>query len=203
MMTEQITKLLQEAENGDLEAKNLLFERVYSDLKLMAVQCLQREQPDNTLQPSALVNEVYLRLFPGRDSGDGSTTTPRQWKGRRQFFAVAANAMRQIMVDSARRKSRAKQGVDLQRVPFDPERIAIPEMAGQLLELDEALSALEVVEPLVAEVVHLRFFAGLTLREVAEELDIGRRTADGYWAYAKAWLMAEIKNSQTVEKRAS
>lgn len=203
MMTEQITKLLREAENGDLEAKNLLFERVYSDLKLMAVHWLQKEQPGNTLQPSALVNEVYLRLFPGRDSDDKSSTASRQWKGRRQFFGVAANAMRQIMVDSARRKSRAKRGADLQRVPLDPERIAIPEMAGQLLELDEALSVLEVADPLVAEVVHLRFFAGLTLREVADELDIGRRTVDGYWAYAKAWLMAEIKDSQTMEKRAS
>ncbi|TWU06063.1 ECF-type sigma factor [Stieleria varia] len=200
-MAEQITELLHAAELGDPEAKNRLFERVYADLRAMASQWLAREKSGNTLQPSALVNEVYLRVFrradTDRDTEKDSerSSSPRQWEGRRHFFAAAANAMRQILVDAARRKTRVKRGGDISRILIDPNEISAPEMAGQLIALDDAMTALETAEPQIAELVRLRFFAGLTLREAAEELGIGRRTADGYWAYAKAWLLAEMTDA--------
>ena len=190
-MAEHITVLLRAAERGDPDAKNLLFERVYDDLRGIATQWLAREKSGNTLQPSALVNEAYLRIFRPADS-DALPAKERRWEGRRHFFAAAANAMRQILVDAARRKTRIKRGGDFSRLLIDPDEISAPEMAGQLIALDEAMRALEIAEPTIAEVVRLRFFAGLTMREVADELGIGRRTADGYWAYAKAWLLAEI-----------
>ena len=117
-MTEQITKLLHAAEGGDLEAQNRLFERVYADLRTMASQWLAREKAGHTLQPSALVNEVYLRIFRRARTDDDA---PRRWEGRRHFFAAAANAMRQILVDAARRKTRVKRGGDFSRIatPID------------------------------------------------------------------------------------
>ncbi len=201
-MTEKITILLREAEQGNVDAKNQLFETVYKDLKTMAAHWLRDQKPEDTLQASALVSEVYLRLFPDGQKSHRNLEL-REWKGRRQFFGVAASAMRQILVDSAQRKKRAKRGPSFQRVLVDPNQICATQMASHLLALDEAMSILEKTEPLIAEVVKLRFFAGLTLREVADQLEIGRRTADGYWAYAKAWLMAEINDTHEVDKQAS
>ena len=202
MTTDRITVLLKEAEQGNAEARNRLFDEVYNDLKAIAAEWLQDQGAGDTFQPSALVHEVYLRLFPTVKL-DGQDTQPRQWTGREQFFGVAASTMHQVLANSDRRKSRAKRGPDLQRILVDPNQISAPKTKGQLLALEEAMAVLQTTEPLVAEVVRLRFFAGLTLREVADELGIGRRTADGYWAYAKAWLIAEIDDANGLDKRAS
>ena len=203
MTTDKITLLLRAAEQGDLNAKNLFFDSVYDDLCEMAQRLLARENADNTLHPSALVHEVYLRLIqlPSRSEVTDSETngnasegqTP--WEGNQLFFSAAANAMRQILVDAARRKTRAKRGGGFCRVLIEPDNISAPELTGQLLAISDAMSALESLEPRMAEVVRLRFYAGMTLREVAETMGIGRRTADGYWAYAKAWLTAEMSDT--------
>lgn len=185
-----ITTLLQASERGEPGAARELFERIYDDLKKLAAQRMAREGPGHTLQPTALVNEVYLRLL-NRPDEDAPAAASR-WDGRRHFFAAAAEAMRRILVESARRKSRQKHGGEFRRAALDPDQIGAPELADEVLRLDEALVRFAAVEPKMAELVGLRFFGGLTLREAAEQLGIARRTADAHWAYARAWLLAEI-----------
>ncbi len=202
MTTKQITFLLRAAEQGALDAKRLFFASVYDELCRMAAALLAREKTDPMLHPRALVHEVFLQLL--HCTGNDLPESPALWGDRQAFFNAAANSMRQILIDTARRKSRVKRGGDFCRVLIDLDMISMPETTGQLLALDEALSALETLEPKMAQVVRLRFFSGMTLGEVADQMDIGRRTADGYWAYAKAWLMAEISDAQQhVQNRAS
>src|SRR5262249_34093077 len=157
---------------------------VYDELRKLAAQRLAQEKPGHTLQATALVHEAYLRLVGG-DPG-------RPWDNRGHFFAAAAEAMRRILVENARRKRGLKPGGDLQRQPLDPDGIAAPEVADDLLALDEALTRLAETEPRVAELVKLRYFTGLTVPQAAAQLQISPRTADAWWSYAKAWFQAAL-----------
>lgn len=191
-----ITRLLAAVARGDKDAEARLFAVVYNDLRSLAAQQLARESPDHTLQPTALVHEVYLRLLNGSESGpqpDGPS-----WENRVHFFATAAQAMRRILIESARSKSRLKRGGGRLREPLDPDQIAAPELADELLALDAALNKLAEVRPKVAELVTLRYFGGMTLKEAADSLGLAHRTADAHWAYARAWLLAEMQTQDAV-----
>lgn len=184
----EVSRLLDAAASGDRQAAADLLPLVYDEMRLLAARQLAHEAPGHTLQPTALVHEAYLHLV-------GPDDAPR-WGGRAQFLAAAAKAMRNILIDAARHKKRDKRGGNRAREPLDPERIAEPEVADQLLALHDALAALAIVQPAIAELVELRYFGGLTLREVADVLGIAPRTADTHWAYARAWLLAEITRGE-------
>lgn len=184
----EFSALLAAAGSGDPAAASGLFRLVYDDLKQLAAQFLAREGAGHTLQPTALVHEAYLRLMGG---GDAAVELPSDSRGH--FFTAAATAMRRILIESARRKSRQKHGGGHRRQQLDPETIAEPELADELLALDEALTKLAASEPAVAALVNLRYFGGLTLKEAAAALGIPPRTADSHWAYARAWLLAEVR----------
>jgi RNA polymerase sigma factor (TIGR02999 family) len=176
-----ITQVLNAIEQGDPDAAAQLLPLVYDELRRLAAQRLAGEGPGHTLQPTALVHEAYLKLV-GPD--------PQQpWKGRVHFFAAAAQAMRRILIDHARRKHRARRGGGMKRIELDDiERVAESGRADELLALDEALTQLAAADPRKAELVRLRYFAGLTLEQAAELLGISRATADRHWAFARAWL---------------
>ena len=157
---------------------------VYDELRRLAAQRLAREAPGQTLQATALVHEAYLRLV--------GVDPDRPWDGRGHFFAAAAEAMRRILVENARRRGRLKRGGDRSRVDLDAAQPAAPETDDDLLALDEALGRLAQKDPVKAELVQLRVFAGVTLAEAAEILGLSISSADRYWAYARAWLRVEI-----------
>ena len=181
-----VTLVLDAIAQGDPHAADQLLPLVYEELRRLAAQRLAQEKPGQTLQPTALVHEAYLRLV---GTGDGQS-----WNGRGHFFAAAAEAMRRILIENARRKQRLKHGGDrTQLLDFDPERIAAPEVSEDLLALDEALSRLAAADPQAAELVQLRYFGGLTLKQAAEVLGVSPRTADSWWAYARSWLLAELR----------
>ena len=181
-----VTHILLRMESGDLSAAGQLLPLVYEELRKLAAAKLAHEQPGQTLQATALVHEAYLRLVGGAQAG-------KAWDGRGHFFAAAAEAMRRILVDSARRKQRVRHGGELARGELDDELdIEAPEFREDLLALDAALDKLKQVDGTAAELVQLRYFAGLTLAEAAEMLDISSRSADRVWAYAKAWLHREM-----------
>jgi RNA polymerase sigma factor (TIGR02999 family) len=178
-----VTRILSEVEHGDPHAAQELLPLVYGELRKLAAQRLAQESPGQTLQATALVHEAYLRLV--------DVETAQHWNSRGHFFAAAAEAMRRILVDAARRKQRPKHGGDRRRIDLDE---ALP-AAGQeddLLALDEALGRLAAQEPVKAELVKLRYFAGLSLEEAAACLDISPATAKRYWAVARAWLFAAL-----------
>jgi RNA polymerase sigma factor (TIGR02999 family) len=179
-----VTRILNAIERGDAEATDQLLPLVYEELRLLAAQKLGHEAPGQTLQPTALVHEAYLRLV-----GDGG----QGWKSRGHFFGAAAEAMRRILVETARRKRRPKHGGEGHRVDIDDVDTPADQPAEDLLALDEALAKLSAQEPLKAELVKLRYFAGLTADQAAEALGISKATADRYWAYARAWLFDEIR----------
>ena len=182
-----LNRLLEAAASGDLQAGADLLPLVYDELRKLAAQRLAHEQPGQTLQPTALVHEAYIRLS-GADAGHA-------WTGRGHFFAAAAEAMRRILIDQARRKHRPKHGGDRERRPLD--ELAIPDnedRAADLLALDEALTALALEEPAKAQLVKLRYFAGLTLEEAAACLEISPATAKRHWALARAWLFAALSD---------
>jgi RNA polymerase sigma factor (TIGR02999 family) len=181
-----VTRLLDAAAAGDPHAAADLLPLVYDELRTLAAARMAAEAPGQTLQPTALVHEAYLRLVGPADE--------RWWDGRGHFFAAAAEAMRRILVESARRKRGPAHGGHLARHDLDPEHTAAPDRSDHLLALDEALDRLAAVEPRAAEVVKLRYFAGLTVAEVAAALGISPRTADADWAYARAWLVAAIRD---------
>ena len=183
LMTD-VTRILSAIEQGDPRAAEQLLPLVYHELRQLATQRLARENPGQTLQATALVHEAYLRLVGG-DPG-------QPWDNRGHFFAAAAEAMRRILVENARRKRGLKHGGDRRRQPLDPDCIAAPEAAEDLLALDEALTRLASMEPKVAELVKLRYFTGLTIPQAAAQLQISPRTADAWWAYAKAWFQAAL-----------
>ncbi len=185
------TQLLDAIGEGDPDAARKLFALVYADLKALAARQLDQEMLGHSLQPTALVHEAYLKLL-GRES-DGNSIAEIPWTSRGHFFGAAANAMRQILIEAARRRSRKKRGGGMRRATLEPDEIAAPELADDLLALDEAMTSLAKVEPKVAELVNLRYFGGLTLKEAASAMGIAPRTADSYWAYARAWLLAEIQ----------
>ncbi len=178
-----VTRILSAIEHGDPRAAEALLPLVYDELRKLAAQRLAQEKPGQTLQATALVHEAYLRLV-GQDEA-------RSWKGRGHFLAAAAQAMRRILVDNARRKGARKRGDGRQRQPLD--EVAAPEPDDELLALDEALQTLAATDPVKARLVELRYFAGLTGEQAAEVLGIAPATADRHWAYAKAWLRNEVR----------
>jgi RNA polymerase sigma factor (TIGR02999 family) len=183
----QITQILLAIEQGDSDAAEQLWPLVYDELRKLAAQKLAHERPGQTLQPTALVHEAYIRLV-----GDAVN---QHWEGRRHFFAAAAEAMRRILVENARRKHAAKYGGRFRRRELDPDQVYGPAASEDLLALDEALDRLSAAEPKVAELVKLRYFAGLAIPQAAATLGISPRTADRWWAYARAWLLGELQDT--------
>ncbi len=180
-----VTRILSAIEQGDPRAAEALLPLVYDELRKLAAQRLAQEKPGQTLQATALVHEAYLRLVGAQDPG---------WDGRGHFFAAAAEAMRRMLIDRARHKRRPKHGGDRCRVDLD-EAISIVEPKDDLLALDDALTRLAAHEPVKAELVKLRYFAGLSLDESASCLGISRATAKRYWAVARAWLYAALEET--------
>jgi RNA polymerase sigma factor (TIGR02999 family) len=179
-----VTQLLSAIESGDPRAAGALLRLVYDELRRLAAQRLTREAGDQTLEPTALVHEAYLRLV----GGDGEA----HWDGRGHFFAAAAEAMRRILVENARRKKRRKHGGGRRRVTLDEQQLASPLEPDWLLALDEALDRLARDDPAAAEVVKLHCFAGLALEQVGVCLGVSERTARRQWAYARAWLRCAL-----------
>jgi len=178
-----VTHMLQAIERGEAHTSAELLPLVYGELRRLAAHKLSQERPGQTLQATALVHEAWLRLA-GADC--------RKWEGQRHFFAAAAEAMRRILIENARRKQRQKRGGGWERVDVDDIQLAEPLPSNELLALDEALTELTRHDPPAAELVQLRFFAGLTQQQAADLLGISRRTADRTWAYARAWLFQRI-----------
>jgi RNA polymerase sigma factor (TIGR02999 family) len=183
----EVTQILHAISEGDPHAASQLLPLVYEELRKLAAQKLARETPGQTLQPTALVHEAYLRLV-GEDE-------EQHWDSRGHFFAAAAEAMRRILVEIARQKASLKRGGDRDRVDVVDSLLASPEPREDLVALDAALAKLAETDKQAAELVQLRYFAGLPIREVAEILGIAPRTADRLWAFARAWLHEEIKGS--------
>jgi RNA polymerase sigma factor (TIGR02999 family) len=180
-----VTQILSSLRQGDPRAAEQLLPLVYDELRKLAAQKLAHEAPGQTLQATALVHEAYLRLL-GADA-------EQSWDSRGHFFAAAAQAMRRILIDQARRKQSLRQGGDRKRQPLEHVEIAAPEPSLDVLALNDALERFEQVDALKANLVKLRYFTGLTIPQAAEVLGISRTTADRYWAYARAWLHAELK----------
>jgi RNA polymerase sigma factor (TIGR02999 family) len=179
-----VTRILSGIEQGCPQAADQLLPLVYADLRKLATQKLASEKPGQTLQATALVHEAYLRLV-----GPGDKP---QWEGRRHFFGAAAEAMRRILIEKARRKHGPKHGGQLQRIDADLDAIVADTAQIDILALDEALSRLAEESPVRAELVKLRFFAGLTMAEAAEMLGISLATAERYWVYCRTRLFAEL-----------
>jgi RNA polymerase sigma factor (TIGR02999 family) len=181
-----VTQILSAIREGDRKAFDELLPLVYRELRRLAAQKLRHEAPGQTIQATALVHEVYLRLVGPND---------RNWDSRGHFFAAAAEAMRRFLIDRARAKKRVKRGGEMQRLDLDQLDLTCPIPSEELLALDEALGRLRQRDPLKAELVQLRFFAGMTMEQAAEMLDISRATAERYWSFARAWLYREITSS--------
>lgn len=179
-----VTRILSAIEQGDPKASEGLLPLVYGELRRLAQQRLAQERPGQTLQATALVHEAYVRLV-GDQSADG-------WDSRGHFFAAAAEAMRRILIENTRRKRAERHGGRLGRCDLDAAEIAAPTPSEDLLALDEALSKLEAEDPTKAQLVKLRYFAGLTEEDAARVLGISRTTAQRHWRYAKAWLIREL-----------
>jgi RNA polymerase sigma factor (sigma-70 family) len=201
----EVTRLLVAIDRGDPSATDDLFPIVYDELRRLAAAKLARESPGQTLQATALVHEAYLRLLGGErhdrsESGDtpvesrapADRSESPAWQSRGHFFAAAAEAMRRILVEQARRKHRIKRGGDRVRVELEVAEIAVEPPSDDILALDEALAKLESEHKTKAEVVKLRYFAGLTIEDTAAALGISTPTVKRYWAYARAWLLREI-----------
>jgi RNA polymerase sigma factor (TIGR02999 family) len=182
-----VTQLLSAIAEGDPHAAGQLLPLVYAELRRVAAHRLSHEPPGQTLEPTALVHEAYLRLV----GGDPAV----HWDGRGHFFAAAAEAMRRILVENARRKKSLKHGGRLSRRDLDECRLAAPEPPEDLLALDEALNKLAAKDSRKAELVKLRYFAGLTMDETAGVLGISITTAERYWTYARAWLFEAMKDA--------
>ena len=179
----EVTRLLEAIERGTPQAAAELLPIVYDELRRLAAQQLLQERPGQTLDATALVHEAYLRLVGPAD--------PARWQNRGHFFAAAAQAMRRILVDQARRKKTVKHGGDLVRIPLE-DRHRILESPDALVALDEALERLALADPAKAELVKLRFFTNLTTKEAAAALNIAPATAERWWVYARAWLFADL-----------
>jgi RNA polymerase sigma factor (TIGR02999 family) len=184
-MTE-VTQILHQIERGEAVAAEKLLPLVYDELRRLAADRLEAERRGQTLQPTALVHEAYLRLVGKPD--------PPQWDGRGHFFAAAAEAMRRILVESARRKQRLKHGGGRKRLGWEDVGSLAEEQPGDLVDLDEALTRLAAEDPAKAELVKLRFFAGLTMPEIAQLTGISLATAERHWTYARTWLYAELND---------
>jgi len=183
-----VTRLLSAIDQGDPRAAEQLLPLVYDELRRLAARRLAQEKPGQTLDATALVHEAYVRLV--------DTDEDRRWNSRGHFFAAAAEAMRRILVESARRKGRLKHGRERKRVDLDSGCLVSAAPSLDLVALDEALSRLAETEPAKAELVKLRFFAGLTMPEAAAALSISLATAERYWTFAKSWLYAELADDE-------
>jgi RNA polymerase sigma factor (TIGR02999 family) len=182
-----VTRILSAIEQGDPHAAEQLLPLVYDELRQLAAQKLAQEKPGQTLQATALVHDAYLRLVDGNEV--------QHWDSRGHFFAAAAEAMRRILIDNARRKRRPKHGGDRRRLDLDAADSVAEAPADDLLALDEALTKLAAEEPIKAKLVKLRLFAGLSVPEAAKVLGLATRTAERYWTYARVWLYAELNDS--------
>ena len=184
VLMSDVTQILSQIESGDPSAAEQLLPLVYEELRKLAAAKLAHEKPGQTLQATALVHEAYLRLV--------DVEKAQQWDSRGHFFAAAAEAMRRILVENARRKQRIRHGGGRTRLDLDRLNVVGDEKPEDLLALDDALTELSAEEPTVAEVVKLRYFAGLTIQQAGEVLGISVRTANRHWAFAKAWLFQEM-----------
>jgi RNA polymerase sigma factor (TIGR02999 family) len=191
LVMSDVTRILDAIQAGDATAVDQLLPLVYDELHRLAAAKMAGERPDHTLSPTALVHEAYLRLVasPGRQSGEA------QFDNRCHFFAAAAEAMRRILIENARRKKRVRHGGLLQRQPLDVEQPVVA-VDGDLIALDEALRKFAVEHPVHARLVELRYFAGLTGEEAARLLGISASTADRHWVFARAWLRREMQGEQ-------
>ena len=184
----EVTRILNAINQGEPHAAEQLLPAVYDELRKLAAQRLANEKPGQTLQATALVHEAYLRLV--------DVDKVQHWNSRGHFFAAAAEAMRRILVDNARRKQRPKHGGQLQRVELDDGVRLTDDRAGEFLLLHVALEKLEAESPPKAQLVKLRYFAGLSHQEAAEAMGISRATADRHWAYAKVFLRCEMNDAE-------
>ncbi len=181
----EVTRILSAIEQSDPRAAEQLLPLVYDELRRLAAEKMAQEKPGQTLQATALVHEAYVRLV--------DVEKAQHWNSRGHFFAAAAEAMRRILVNRARDKNRVKRGGDRQKVDLDRIEVALETPAEEVLALDEALEKLALRDSTCAELVKLRFFAGLSGSEAADALRISRSTADRYWAYARAWLYEALR----------
>lgn len=184
LSSKEVSELLIAWGNGDEEALNKLIPLVYQELREIASRYMRRENPGHTLQTSALVNEAYLRLIDQKRV---------QWKNRAHFFGVAAQAMRRILVDHARRRTRLKRGGDLTKLSLEEEAILSSERAAELVSLDDALKTLAGIDRQKSRIVEMKFFGGLSTEEIAEVEKVSTRTIEREWRKAKAWLYREIE----------
>jgi RNA polymerase sigma factor (TIGR02999 family) len=189
-----VTRILSAIEQGDPRAAEQLLSLVYGELRQLAQQRLAQERPGQTLQATALVHDAYLRLVDGQQD--------QRWESRGHFFAAAAEAMRRILVENARRKRAEKHGGRLERRDLDAIEIAAPAPSEDLVALDEALTNLEAEDPVKARLVKLRYFAGLTEEDAASALGISRTTAQRHWRYAKVWLLKALRGAARPEENA-
>ena len=178
-----VTRMLHAIKRGEAHTSAELLPLVYAELRRLAAHKLSQERPGQTLQATALVHEAWLRLAGAEN---------QKWDGQRHFFGAAAEAMQRILIENARRKQRQKRGGGWERLDADQIELAEPLTSDQLLALDEALTELAQSDPPAAELVRLRFFAGLTQQQAADLLGVSHRTADRTWAYARAWLFQQI-----------
>ena len=186
---EEITRIIDAIEDGDVAAAEDLLPLVYSELRRIAAQKMASERAGHTLQPTALVHEAYLRLI-------GPDGEKKDWKDRSYFFAAAAQAMRRILIESARRKNTAKRGENAEHTPWDDSKLAFAVPSDEIVQVDEALKKLEVEDPALAKIVSLRYFAGMTVPETAAALEVSPSSVDRQWRCAKAWLRREMTQDQ-------
>ncbi|HEY7089321.1 MAG TPA: ECF-type sigma factor [Tepidisphaeraceae bacterium] len=179
-----VTRILVAAARGDSNAAERLLPLVYDELRKLAAQRMSKEQPGQTLQATALVHEAYLRLVGGENV--------QHWNGRSHFFSAVAEAIRRILIESARRRASIKRGGDHEREALNEAQIVAPHISEDLLALNEALDRLNAQDPQSAELVKLRYFAGLTIPQAAEALSVSPRKADQLWSFARAWLRREL-----------
>lgn len=185
-VSESVTQLLIEISNGDREAVDLLLPVIYDELRKLAANYLRRERPDHTLQPTALVHEAYLRLVD---------QTRVNWQNRAHFFGIAAQIMRRLLVDHARRHNAEKRGHDFQKLSLDENIDRAVERSTELIALDDALKALAAFDPQKARVVELRYFGGLSVEETADVMGVTATTIKRHWRFAKAWLHGEMQRA--------
>src|SRR5262245_20391054 len=184
----EVTRILSQIESGNPAAAEQLLPLVYNELRKLAAARLGHENPGQTLQATALVHEAYLRLVGGEN--------PQSWDGHGHFFAAAAEAMRRILVENARRKKRIKHGGEFERIEVELAALPTRLAPDELIALDEALVRLSQQDPPKAQLISLRYFGGLTIEQAAEVLNISRVTAHRYWTFARAWLLREISGQQ-------
>lgn len=189
-LRQDVTQVLQDLRNGDQKAADRLLPMVYDEFRALARHYLAQERANHTLQPTALVHEAYMKLVD---------QTRVDWQGRSHFFAVAAQAMRRILVDHARSRQRDKRGGGRARVVLDEAVALSPQKDEDVLALDECLERLAALDARQAKVVELRFFGGLSVEEVAEALGVSKRTVEGDWTFARAWLSRELRKDDEKE----